>query len=94
MSPAVWLVWLCYPRLPSPWTPLPPPHPSSHPQVQEAVEGDGDIAVAAKRYQQSSGTVPDDLLCKIVQDRIARPDCKKQGWVLDGIPASRVRELL
>ena len=42
----------------------------------------------AKRFVQSGGLVPDEIVLGMVGDRISQPDCKN-GFVLDGFPRTR-----
>ena len=30
--------------------------------------------------------VPDDVLIDLVRERISKPDCQINGWILDGCP--------
>ena len=44
------------------------------------------LGVEAKRYLDSTRVVPDDLVVKLVLERVQREDCRRRGWVLDGFP--------
>jgi len=44
------------------------------------------LGLEAKGYTDSSKTVPDELLLKVLLQRLAAPDCATQGWLLDGFP--------
>ena len=41
------------------------------------------LGVEAKRYLDSTRVVPDDLVVKLVLERVQREDCRRRGWVLD-----------
>lgn len=43
------------------------------------------LGLEAKSYMESGGLVPDSLIMKIFNKRIAQADCKK-GFILDGFP--------
>ena len=43
----------------------------------------------AQRHMDSSKTVPDTLLMRLLLDRLQQPDCQAVGWVLDGFPHTR-----
>ena len=30
--------------------------------------------------------VPDDIIIDLVRDRLERPDCRTNGWILEGCP--------
>lgn len=32
--------------------------------------------------------VPDDIVIDLVKERLSKPDCTINGWILDGAPAS------
>ena len=38
------------------------------------------------RFLDAGGLVPDDLVCGVVAERLAEPDCVAFGVVLDGFP--------
>ncbi|MFZ4761623.1 MAG: adenylate kinase [Alphaproteobacteria bacterium] len=44
-----------------------------------------DIGQQAKSIMASGQLMPDDLMIRIISERIDRPDCKK-GFILDGFP--------
>src|SRR5258708_4133604 len=43
------------------------------------------LGVSAKAFMDKGELVPDDVVCGLVRDRIAKPDCKA-GFILDGFP--------
>ena len=47
---------------------------------------DNDYARQLKSYIANDRTVPDDVVIDLVQERLSRPDCKLNGWILDGCP--------
>jgi len=50
---------------------------------------------AIKKYMESGKLIPDDIIVRLVLDRLACPDCQNQGWILDGFPrtANQARAL-
>ena len=44
------------------------------------------LGVEAKRYLDSTQTVPDDFMMKLVWQRIQKEDCRRKGFLLDGFP--------
>lgn len=47
------------------------------------------LGLEAQRHMDSSKTVPDRLLMKLLLERLQHADCQTQGWVLDGFPHTR-----
>jgi adenylate kinase len=47
------------------------------------------LGLEAQRHMDSSKTVPDRLLMKLLLERLQHADCQAQGWVLDGFPHTR-----
>ena len=43
------------------------------------------LGKAAKKYVESGGLVPDEIVAEMVSKRLAEPDCSK-GFILDGFP--------
>lgn len=40
----------------------------------------------AAEYFENGKLVPDDIMIPLVLERVARDDCQKRGWMLDGFP--------
>lgn len=53
--------------------------------LRQAVKDNTPLGRKAKFVMDTGGLVPDDIIIKIVQERITRPDCKN-GFLLDGFP--------
>jgi adenylate kinase len=53
--------------------------------LREAVAAKTPLGLEAKRYMDSGGLVPDDVVIGLVEERLARPDAAP-GFVLDGFP--------
>ena len=49
------------------------------------VKRGSELGKEAKSYMESGGLVPDELIMKIFNKRIAEPDCNR-GFILDGFP--------
>ena len=54
--------------------------------LYEEVQNKTEIGLEAKVYMDSTRTVPEDLIVTVIKNRIAKPDCQLQGWLLDGFP--------
>ena len=61
------------------------PHISTGDIFRENIKNQTEIGVLAKFYIDKGQLVPDEITCKIVQERISRSDCKN-GYMLDGFP--------
>ncbi len=53
--------------------------------LREAVKKQTPLGLQAKAKMEAGALVPDEVVCGIVEERIAEPDCKK-GFILDGFP--------
>ena len=61
------------------------PHISTGDIFRENIKNQTQIGLLAKSYIDKGQLVPDEVTCKIVEDRIARADCAN-GYMLDGFP--------
>ena len=61
------------------------PHISTGDIFRENIKGGTPLGVLAKSYIDKGALVPDDVVIKIVEDRLSREDCKN-GFILDGFP--------
>ncbi len=61
------------------------PHISTGDIFRENIKQGTPIGLEAKAYIDKGLLVPDEVTCKIVEDRISREDCK-DGYMLDGFP--------
>jgi adenylate kinase len=50
-----------------------------------AVRNKSPLGVQARRYMDQGALVPDDLVVKLIEERLADPDAHK-GFILDGFP--------
>ncbi len=61
------------------------PHISTGDIFRENMKNETEIGLLAKSFIDKGQLVPDEVTCKIVEERIQRPDCEK-GFMLDGFP--------
>ncbi|MEO1719109.1 MAG: nucleoside monophosphate kinase, partial [Pseudomonadota bacterium] len=53
--------------------------------LRAAVAAGTPVGLQAKEVMASGGLVSDDIVIKIIEDRIQQPDCEN-GFILDGFP--------
>ncbi len=61
------------------------PHISTGNMLRESVAKGTALGKEAKEFMDTGRLVPDELVTKMVRERVAQPDCKK-GFILDGYP--------
>ena len=61
------------------------PHISTDDIFRENIKNATPIGLEAKSYIDKGHLVPDDVTCRIVEDRLQKDDCKN-GYMLDGFP--------
>jgi adenylate kinase len=61
------------------------PHLSTGDMFRDAVARGTELGRLAKPIMESGGLVPDDIVMGMVEERLARPDCRG-GFVFDGFP--------
>ena len=61
------------------------PHISTGEMLRAAVKKGGSTAEEADRLMRKGQLLPDDLILRIVKDRLSQPDCDA-GFILDGVP--------
>ena len=67
------------------------PHISTGDIFRENIKNGTPIGLLAKSYIDKGQLVPDEVTCKIVEERILRDDCKANGYMLDGFPRTIVQ---
>jgi len=61
-------------------------HLSTGDMLRAAVEAGSEVGQKAKLVMDSGGLVADDIMIKIILDRLKENDCVTRGWLLDGFP--------
>ena len=61
------------------------PHISTGNMLREAIAKGTALGKQAKEFVDAGKLVPDELVTKMVRERVVQPDCKK-GFILDGYP--------
>ncbi|MEG0769364.1 MAG: adenylate kinase [Ruthenibacterium sp.] len=53
--------------------------------LREAIKNGTEMGLAAKQYIDAGALVPDDVIIRIIKERLTEDDCKN-GFILDGVP--------
>ncbi|KAJ0403232.1 hypothetical protein ATCC90586_001639 [Pythium insidiosum] len=61
-------------------------HLSTGDMLRAAIAAGAPLGLQAKRFMDAGQLVPDELIVDVVLERVQRPDCAAQGWLLDGFP--------
>lgn len=62
------------------------PHISTGDMLREAVAAGTDFGKQAKSYMDAGKLLPDDVMLGVVAERLAEPDVREHGFLLDGFP--------
>ncbi len=73
-------------------------HISTGDLLRDEIKRDTELGRAAAGIMKNGGLVPDDVVCGMVRNRLAQPDCAN-GFILDGFPrtiaqAEKLNQLL
>lgn len=66
------------------------PHISTGDMLRAHVRQQTDLGKQAQRYMQAGELVPDDVILRMVQERMSQPDARK-GFILDGFPRTEAQ---
>ena len=61
------------------------PQISTGDMLRAAVQAGSEIGRRAKRIMDSGALVPDEIIIRLVEERLNRPDCRR-GYLFDGFP--------
>lgn len=61
-------------------------HISTGDLLREQMRTETPLGLEAKSFIEQGALVPDTLIIELVKDRLAKPDCKTKGYLLDGFP--------
>ena len=54
--------------------------------LKEAAENNPPIKMKLQEAALAGETVPDEILLRLIEDRIRQSDCRVNGWIMDGFP--------
>ena len=54
--------------------------------LKEAAENNPPIKMKLQEAALSGEGVPDEILLRLVEERIRQSDCRVNGWIMDGFP--------
>jgi len=64
------------------------PHISTGDILRDSVKSQTKFGLEVKKIMESGALVPDDLINKIIEERLIKPDTNK-GFILDGFPRTK-----
>lgn len=67
------------------------PHISTGDMLRAAVAAGTPLGVAAKAVMDAGGLVSDEIILGVVEERLAEPDARTDGFLLDGFPRTVVQ---
>ncbi|MFH1655560.1 MAG: adenylate kinase [Candidatus Omnitrophota bacterium] len=68
------------------------PHISTGDMLREEVKNQTELGKEVKKIMDSGALVPDNLINKVIEDRLGRDDTKK-GFILDGFPRTEAQAI-
>lgn len=66
-------------------------HLSTGDMLRQAIRDGTSLGKQAQGYMDGGQLVPDELIVGVVLERLAQPDCKARGWLLDGFPRTEAQ---
>ncbi|HMK99099.1 MAG TPA: adenylate kinase [Acidimicrobiales bacterium] len=65
------------------------PHISTGDMLRGAVKSGSELGAKVKEIMESGDLLGDDLIMEMVAERLAEPDARARGFILDGCPRTR-----
>jgi adenylate kinase len=66
-------------------------HLSTGDMLRAAAAKETETGVFAKTFMDKGELVPDEVMIKIILERLSEADCVTQGWLLDGFPRTKAQ---
>ncbi|XP_042278164.1 adenylate kinase 8 [Thunnus maccoyii] len=64
-----------------------------HVTLDSLLQNQSELSAQARQYTLTEQELPDELLVRLIQMRLKEVDCFNRGWVLEGIPQTRLQAL-
>ncbi|XP_060894145.1 adenylate kinase 8 [Labrus mixtus] len=61
--------------------------------IESLLQDPSELSAQARRYTLREQELPCELVVRMIQQRLDNVDCFKRGWVLEGIPQTRLQAL-
>lgn len=68
-------------------------HLSTGDMLRAAIQDNSPLGVDAKAFMDAGELVPDELIIDLILSRLQKPDCVRNGWLLDGFPRTRTQAM-
>jgi adenylate kinase len=62
------------------------PHISTGDMLREAAEAGTPIGLEARAYMEAGNLLPDEVMLRVIEERLAQADVQANGFLLDGFP--------
>lgn len=66
-------------------------HISTGDLLRAAVKAGTSLGQKAQSYMTTGRLVPDELVISLVKEKLNTPECKQNGWLLDGFPRTKAQ---
>ncbi|XP_038559288.1 adenylate kinase 8 [Micropterus salmoides] len=64
-----------------------------HVTAEGLLQDQSELSIQARQYTLAEQEVPAELLVRLIQQRLNEIDCFNRGWVLEGVPQTRLEAL-
>ena len=59
--------------------------------IKAEVKNNPELGRELRKYIDSGMLIPDNIVCNMIEKRLAQADCQVNGWVLEGFPHTEVQ---
>ena len=61
--------------------------------LRAAIKNETELGKEAKQYIEDGNYVPDEVVIELIKEAIIQPECKENGFILDGYPRTEFQAL-